>query len=371
MLCDSCGTRSPLWGPTGTRLRSTETNSSIFTIHRLASCQAWRCTRTTLKPFWIYEKVYSKYDDEIYNESNLKFLETRVFNRKIDVFIAGDLHHYRRHEVNEGGVRRQKITAGGGGAFLHPTHGPDVSELPDGYKLAKCFPNRTTSAALCWRNLAFPFFNPHFGWLTAALYLLTTWMVFAPVESLGIGDYNLAVTATLEAVFGDAVVTLWVLLVFSAIILFTDTHSRVQRFLGGGLHAFAHLVVVFFSGWWAGYFTTEVLAATGWISFLIAGAIVFAAGWMVGPIVLGVYLTISLNVFRRHHNEAFSSLSCPDWKNFLRMHIAPDGSLTIYPIGIRRVPRRWKISSDDAISEIQPVDTRATAPELIEPPVHV
>lgn len=46
-------------------------------------------------------------------------------------------------------------------------------------------------------------------------------------------------------------------------------------------------------------------------------------------------------------------------------------ALTIYPIGLRRVPRRWKRREGDAGPELVPDDPRATHPELIEPPIVV
>jgi hypothetical protein len=76
-----------------------------------------------------------------------------------------------------------------------------------------------------------------------------------------------------------------------------------------------------------------------------------------------------LNFFGRHGNEAFSSLAVEDWKNFLRLHINEQGDLTIYPIGIRRVPRKWKASRDKTGPELESADPDASEPELIEPPI--
>ena len=87
---------------------------------------------------------------------------------------------------------------------------------------------------------------------------------------------------------------------------------------------------------------------------------------------MGLYLLVSLNVFKRHSNEAFSSLRVEDWKNFLRMKIDPHGGLTIYPIGIRRVPRKWTARPPGQTgSEWIPDDPKATRPELIEAPIRV
>ena len=92
----------------------------------------------------------------------------------------------------------------------------------------------------------------------------------------------------------------------------------------------------------------------GIAQLLIAGALVFVCGGVVGGVLLGLYLLISVQVFGRHSNEAFSSLRIQDYKQWLRMHFAADGTLTIFAIGIDRVPRRT------------PDDPRATPPHLIE-----
>jgi hypothetical protein len=85
--------------------------------------------------------------------------------------------------------------------------------------------------------------------------------------------------------------------------------------------------------------------------------------------IVGVYLLVSLNVFGRHSEEAFSALRIEDFKHFLRLHVARDGSLTIYPIAIPRVPRAWRPRTEDdgtasALVPEQPLDVR-----LIEDPV--
>src|SRR5262249_44801069 len=106
--------------------------------------------------------------------------------------------------------------------------------------------------------------------------------------------------------------------------------------------------------------------------FSVAGALIFAGGWLGGSLIMGAYLFVSLNLFGRHSNEAFSSLACEDYKNFLRLKIEPDGKLTIFPIGIRRVARRWKDRPEGAGGpELVPDDSKATAPELIEEPIYM
>jgi hypothetical protein len=164
----------------------------------------------------------------------------------------------------------------------------------------------------------------------------------------------------------------WILLVWGGFLLFTDVHSPTYRIVGGTLHGFAHVLSVFLIGWGATYVGVSVLHwRFGSVrQLLLAGAIIFVLGWIVGSIVMGIYLTISLNFFGRHSNEAFSALACPDWKNFLRLRINADG-LTIFPIGIRKVARKWKPSGSTNGPAYVPNDSRATAPELIEQPISI
>jgi hypothetical protein len=327
----------------------------------------------TAEPHWIYAKIYNKFDKEI-NENNLAFLEQRVFGREISVYLSGDLHHYRRHATDAG---LQKITAGGGGAFLHPTHGPDVTELADGYKLRKAFPSPADSWKINLKNLGFLFMNPKFGVLTALLYMLTCWSVMADLSKYkSINDTWLAMGEAVSRAITNPTAVFWILLVWGGFLMFTDVHSKSYRIIAGTLHGLTHVLAVFFIGWFATYVSVKL--SLQWFDkgfftphqLLIAAVIIFVLGWIVGSIVMGLYLLISLNIFKRHANEAFSALACPDWKNFLRLKIDSQGHLTIFPIGIRRVARKWKESKAGGSAYV-PDDSNATSPELIEQPITI
>jgi hypothetical protein len=324
----------------------------------------------TAEPHWIFAKIYNQYDAEI-NENNLAFLDRKIFTKQqITVYMAGDLHHYRRHATDAG---QQKITAGGGGAFLHPTHGEDVKELAGGYKLADTgtFPPENESKKLNWQNLGFLFLNPWFGCATALLYTLTSWSVMANLGRFGLRQWWQAVKVAIAVSVANPTAVFWILLVWGGFLLFTDVHSKWYRAVAGTLHGLAHVLATFFIGWFATYVGVHWL---GWRfrspqQLLLAGGIIFVLGWIVGSIVMGIYLLISLNGFGRHSNEAFSALAIPHWKHFLRLKIDRDGKLTIFPIGIRRVPRRWKGAEQGDGSMFVPDDPKAAAPGLIEEPV--
>ncbi len=317
------------------------------------------------EPHWIYAKTYGDISPE-YIENNLRYLEEKVLQKKICVFLAGDLHHYRRHE---GPDHTQKIIAGGGGAFLHPTHGADVAQLPGGFVQKAAFPDEATSRSLTWRNLLFPVWNPRFGVLTAALYTLTAWTVMAPIGRFGLSAWREAVTVATESALQRPAAVFWAAAILGGFWLFTDTRSQAYRVFGGLLHGLAHLKAAFLAGWLATYLTVSVCRLTFGSpgQLLGAGALIFSGGWLAGSLLMGVYLAVSLNVFGRHANEAFSSLKIPDWKNFLKLHIDSQGTLTIYPIGIRRAARRWRAGGAGGGAELVPVD--GTPPELMDGPV--
>jgi hypothetical protein len=352
------------------------------------------------EPHWIRAAQYGG-EDPNYSESNLKLLEKRL-GKSVAVFIAGDLHHYRRHESEDGAT--QKITAGGGGAFLHATHpgmlGTKLDEIVEKglkeneervFKLRGCFPSTKDSSRLTWRNLFFPYLKGNasrtFGLTTAALYLLMTLSVVGRLDEPMMQKLPYKLGSIAATIFYDLVnspVTMFfIVATILGFIFFTDTHSWLYRIIMGGLHAIAHILAAFtiavftvsflasrpelaswrLNGSWRGYvFPLDFRMA-------LAALLIFLGGFIIGSFIMGLYLLISLNLFGRHGNEAFSSLSVEDWKNCLRMHIDEAGTLTIYPIGLRKVPRKWKKSGKGTGPELVSDDSRATAPELIEMPV--
>jgi hypothetical protein len=368
------------------------------------------------EPHWIYAKMYEHLDSN-YSESNLAFLE-ETLGKRVAVFIAGDLHHYRRHEATDKSST-QKITAGGGGAFLHPTHtgllGTDVSLLEEKtsgrvFQKKACFPPEKVSRRLSWRNLVFPYLRGNqsraFGFLTAGLYLLTTLAVvsdFRHIEQTATGIRNIIglkniIGTALNGVLNSPMTLFFVLITILGFVLFTDTHSKTYKWVMGSLHATAHIISAFALALSSIYFVINLAAAAsrwnnppiklGWFRprwvytmtqgehifnldfrVLLTVALILIGGYLIGSFIQGLYLLISLNVFGRHFNEAFSTIASEDWKSFLKLKIDATGDLTIYPIGISKVPRWWKRSDDAAGSAISPDDRSATLPALIEPPI--
>jgi hypothetical protein len=349
------------------------------------------------EPHWIRAAQWGG-DDPNYNESNLKLLERRL-GKTVAVFIAGDIHHYRRHEAED--KTTQKITAGGGGAFLHPTHvgirGKSLDKLVEkglreneerNFQLQGCFPSTKDSSRLTWRNLFFPYLKGNkswtFGFVTALLYLLLTMTIVLNIDEVTRNDDFGYITYTaIKTILDSPPTMLVVVATLIGFVFFTDTHSVAYRIIMGGLHAIAHVKAAFYIAVGAVLFVAY-LSPEGWplnipwfggfgfapdMRVPLVVLIILVLGFIVGSFIMGAYLLLSFNFFGRHGNEAFSSLGVEDWKNSLRLHINEDGDLTIYPIGLRRVPRDWKPREGTTGPELVPNDNRATEPELIEPPI--
>jgi hypothetical protein len=316
------------------------------------------------EPRWILEDAYPSHSS--YEEmASTRFLEEKVFKRKARVFLTGDLHFYKRHE-NEAGV--QKITSGGGGAFLHPTHAPATKRLRSGFDQRAAYPDEKTSARLAWKNFLFPVINPKSGWLYAFVYAMSAWLASKSLEPVNLKSLSDAFGAAVNASIRDPLNGMWLVTIVGAFIFFTDTHVRSWRIIGGACHAVLHLAAAFGVGWIAYLLTVEGFHLTyGHIAqLLLSGLIVFSLGGPVGSFILGFYLFISIRIFGRHANEAFSALRIQDYKQWLRLKIGADGALTIYSIGIDRVPRRWRESIRGAEPTTIADDDRARPPKLID-----
>ena len=338
----------------------------------------------TAEPQWIYQAKYNRYDSTI-TERNLDYLDSTVFReQRIAVWLAGDLHHYRRHATDLGD--RQKITAGGGGAFLHPTHGDDhrvadlnIDDAPSEVYRHKCsYPDVGTSRRIGWRNFAFPFYNPTFGIATGVLYLLFAWAVQPRMPSFGIENLPEAVRQFGIGVVHSQTAFLWFLLIGLGFYAFTDTHNETFKKLAGPLHGFAHIVAAFTITWGASSLAAHGFAVDSLNHLMATAVLIVAGGYLTGALIMGLYLFVALNICGRQGEEAFSALKCEDYKSWLRMSITPGttpgsgGDLTIYPIRIERVPKAWvpAMAGASSVSRLVPTGTH-TLPELIEAPIPV
>ena len=335
-------------------------------------------------PVWIYAHKYRRHG-RVFDETDLVYLRDHVLAPQgvdVKVLLAGDLHHYRRHEEASpvpGQAAVQKITCGGGGAFLQPTHDEDVARIvedatradapPRVFELKTVYPDLRQSRRLSFGNLLFVLKNPKFGIVPALLYLLTAWLAWSAIGDLHPAGPLQALRLTGLALALQPGLALWLIGMAAAFVVFTDTHSKTYRVLAGLAHAGAHGTCIFLVGWSAAIVSGWLLPGRPFLRSVVSAGLVFGGGWIVGSTVMGLYLLVSLNVFGRHGEQAFAALRIEDFKSFLRLHIAADGTLTVYPVKIDRVPRRWRghDAGDSTPSRVVPdEDLRA---ELIEPPI--
>ena len=94
-------------------------------------------------------------------------------------------------------------------------------------------------------------------------------------------------------------------------------------------------------------------------------------GGFVGALGFAGYLWAT-NCLGFHANEAYAPLRVMDFKSFLRLHFDADGGLTVFPIGIDRVCRGWRLSQNSAPEApwLEPEDDDVKA-RLIEQPLRI
>ncbi len=314
----------------------------------------------TAEPTWVYASLS---DDKKYKDAHdrLWFFINKILcgedhdyyagknkDLHISAVVSGDFHHYSRYESTDGRV--QFITSGGGGAFLHPTHLLKEEAKLDNEsraKLKSVFPGSTTSKKLAWRNLLFPFYNPGMSLFFGFICLLNTWFLanasaqpfLNDIASIGnLHEFLTYIFTTM--LHGPAAVILNVIF-FGGILMFTDTATGLKKwnYTVGVLHVLLQAACLYGSLWLlAGWNFGQPEGL--WKIIIFSLELLLASGFSAG-MAFGIFLLLSTLMLGSHPTEAFSSFRCPDYKNFLRLHIDKNG-LTIYPVGVKKVVKDWK-----------------------------
>lgn len=180
---------------------------------------------------------------------------------KVPLVISGDLHHYSRYIAKESGTNF--ITAGGGGAFLHPTHhlndslrtiwaqteqtleiGHDI-EIGDTKKAF--YPPQDKSKRLALGNVGFVSKNWEFCIVIGLLYWLCAMLMLA---WNGYGDSG--GDGTFLSRFGNQVTNLcstpiFIIIavgLFVALYKAADIKTIARKENAAVLHALAHLILI-------------------------------------------------------------------------------------------------------------------------------
>lgn len=306
---------------------------------------------------------------------NLAYLERALLRPAgidLKLTLAGDLHHYARY-VHEGGEDEigptHKITSGGGGAFLHPTHQlprtvsvgitPDDPDDVVDYEVAVRYPSSGRSRLLSLHALRLPLRNPSFMWVPGLISLVMLWAVQFGLRSLEQSGQSFATAGSdwgwgelAGGVFRSSTSAVLLLVLFGGLWAFARTPAWAPR--GVPRHAAkAVLALVHLAAQVAMLATVSLVALTvaadldGWWFAVLASVVAFALGGVGCALVLGAYLAVAIGVpgLRAHANEAFAAARLTGYKNFLRLHIDGSGTLTVYALGLDRAVRRrhWRV----------------------------
>jgi hypothetical protein len=330
----------------------------------------------------------------------------QVRSLNLVLLLAGDLHHYARYiHTVEGKAQTYHITAGGGGTFLHPTHNLSGSiswhnkhtDTVETFTLEKSFPDKESSAALTWLNLLFPFKNLSFSFFLGFIYMFLGWILQSSsilygsnfrisqslFKTLSSGtDLPQTMELYLNVLWFNPAALLLMALLIVGFARFADTSSTNHKLpvkVLGLLHGILHVLLALAVIWLYSYLNYFLNHSIPWprplnlFPFVSGVVLMYGVGGLLGGFLTGIYLITANMLYKVHDNEAFSSFRCQDYKNFLRLHITSD-KITIYPVGIKHVPRQWQDTADKTSSPslFEPAGTAAKPGyELIEDPVTI
>jgi uncharacterized membrane protein YhaH (DUF805 family) len=314
---------------------------------------------------------------EVHSDRDVEYLEREIVEptgAQLLVYLKSGKHYYSRYE--EEGGSRQHITSGGGGAFLHPTHNlPERMDLPEGqggvpYRRASTYPSPAESKRLRKRIWLLPAYNLPLAAVFGAVEVLLAFMLGLHLahrhESVGLGDLRRALWESPTAFL----LILSMIVSLAAMVRFAHDAGRVGRVLLGLAHSTLQLGSVA---------VVLIVASQGSTAFGLRGVwslvtflvLVFLLGGIGGTVGMSGYLWVT-NCLGFHGNEGYAPLHHQDLKHFLRLHIGADGALTVYPIGIDRVGRKWQLRPDAPASApwFAPSGPEP-APHLIEEPIKI
>jgi hypothetical protein len=353
----------------------------------------------TAVPSWVYG--VTKGADAF---ESLRYFEDRYIRHpkahpaRLAVTLTGDLHHYVRYESKGLDEEVQRITAGGGGAYLYATHDmPEELVLEEGfresahtvaYEKKASFPDTPTSKLLTFGSLLIPIKSWKFGLFLALFYALFSWILqsasktrqdlvgaslLSYLHDKSRGD-GWAVLKTVSSLLVNTPMSVVLsLLIIGGFIGFCSARHPLARVLigtgHGGTHILLNLGLMWLFAWTNTHgFDLQIDSARQVSLYLFEMLLV---GGILGGVLMALYLLLFSFVGGFHLGEAYSSQRIPDYKNFLRIHLDATGKLTIYPIGIRKAGK-WKLRPNAPEGEpwFEP-DGTAPLPELIEAPIPV
>ncbi len=319
----------------------------------------------TAKPAWV-KAVPGRTEPSSWRY--LSYFEERVVRAKgakLALVLTGDRHHYARYEPVGDDAAPTRITAGGGGAYLSPTHTLDRTldlrsldhDASVPYERAEIYPREQDSRRLANGVLKLARLNPSFAALLGAIYVL---LGLAMLGALNAGDGALldgvdGFGGFVSEAAGGLIIVLAALLfggVFGATDITPDAletktgrrgATQLARVLVSLAHTLIHLLLAAVLVYLAASIAPDDVPIVAW---LLSSVALFAAGFAIGATVFAVVL-LAIHRIRgpkapEAANQVFTAQSIADYKNLVRMRFAADGSVTLYPLGVDRIGRDWR-----------------------------
>jgi hypothetical protein len=230
------------------------------------------------------------------------------------------------------------------------------------YRRAATYPSRATSKRLRKRIWLLPPYNLPLAGVLGVVQVLLAFMLGLHLDDrhadLGVTDLRRALW---ESPTAFLLMTL-MLVLLAGMVRFAHDAGGVTRFLLGLAHSGMQLASVA-----AVMIGASRLSGGSLVGFLLLVGLLGGLGGTVG---MSGYLWAT-NMLGFHGNEGYAPLHHMDLKHFLRLHVDAAGDLTIYPIGVDRVGRRWTLRPDDAPSAPWFAPASPLEPHLIERPVRI
>jgi hypothetical protein len=323
------------------------------------------------EPGWLYTRKSADAMEILDEAVSLATRERK--HLRVPIVLSGDTHHYSRYSTDSG---TQFITSGGGGAFMHPTHSlQDTVEMRwlnrqvnlslntdpvEGHAQvdkSACYPSREESRKLLIEAPPFFLTNWDFSLLLGTIYWIFSMAIFARGRP-------------------DAYVIVFLLLL-SGFLGYASYQEGANRkvLLWSCLQATAHFAAIILLTWLLGAVNRNIGIEGIWWWFFVSAIEMIPLGLLFGGYIFGLFLMITCAWFDMNQNDAFSAMRLDCFKHFLRIRIT-DQEVTIFPIGLDRVPRRdeWQINPnwrEDNPSEPAYLPRFKLRPHLIEDPIVV
>ena len=231
---------------------------------------------------------------------------------KPHLLLSGDVHHYER--LQHGAALH--ITAGGGGAFLHP------APLQRGTRLAMAaeWPTVAQSRALLWQ-VPWKVMRGNSGFLPH----IALGALFLPAMNIGLNQFER------------------VGFILTAPILITVLTTVIYSLIGGVRKGGVRVLALSFG---AGLATATIPVFASFVFVRVAESahvtlplwlialLTFAVAVFYGALVFGAFLAL-LTFLGLEETQAFTALDHPGFKHFLRLRVRRDGSaVDIWCLGL-------------------------------------